>query len=147
MNIIVMNKSQAEDYSRTSHKDKSIIISITNHAFGSPLITPCNINGIIDVKFLKFNDTDSTERIYGGITEEDAVEISNFVKKYEKMPVIENIIVHCDAGQSRSAGVAAAIMKYMFNDDTPIFNNHKYKPNMLCYRRVLNALMIDDNWG
>ena len=49
--------------------------------------------------------------------------------------------MHCEAGQSRSAGVAAAIMKYLYNNDTDIFNNRYYKPNMLCYRKVLNAFM------
>ena len=51
-------------------------------------------------------------------------------------------LVHCGAGQSRSAGVAAAILKWMTGSDAQIFDNRKYTPNMRCYRLVLEALMI-----
>ena len=54
-------------------------------------------------------------------------------------PNIQCVVVHCTAGKSRSAAVAAALMKSIEGDDSPIFNNPRYKPNMRVYRMVLNA--------
>ena len=54
------------------------------------------------------------------------------------------MIVHCDAGISRSSGVAAAILKAKTGDDSQIFNNPKYRPNMRCYRIVLDEFMQED---
>lgn len=53
---------------------------------------------------------------------------------WNKVPAI---VVHCEAGRSRSVGVAAAIVKAFGGDDTPFFQQRT--PNMLCYRRVYNA--------
>lgn len=143
MKITVMNKAKAEEYALQNHKEKSVVISIASHKCSEAFIIPNNISGIVDVIHLHFNDTDSKKLVDGGITEEDAIKIKNFVEKYKDIPSIDLMIVHCEAGQSRSAGVAAAIMKYLYNDDTQIFNNYKYRPNMLCYRTVLNKLMED----
>lgn len=54
------------------------------------------------------------------------------------------MLVHCEAGISRSAGVAAAaaISKYLDQDDLTIFNSHSYYPNFLCYYYVLEALGV-----
>ena len=141
MIIEVMNMVQAEEYAMQSHKEKSVIISITSCAGFAAFIPKGDVNGIQDVLHLKFNDTDSKSSLDGGITNKEAKKIHDFVNKYKDISTIDKCIVHCEAGQSRSAGVAAAIMKYLNDDDTPIFNNHKYTPNMSCYRAVLNELM------
>ena len=141
MQIVVMSQSKAEEYAMQEHTEKSVIVSITCHCTFEAFIIPNRLNNIVDILRVQFEDTDSKEIEYGGITEHDAIIIRDFINKYKDNSNIDKIIVHCHAGQSRSAGVAAAIMKYLNNDDTPIFNNHKYTPNMLCYRRVLNAFM------
>lgn len=46
--------------------------------------------------------------------------------------------VHCDAGQSRSAGIAAALAKYYLRDDWEFFRTKT--PNMLVYRKLLEGL-------
>lgn len=51
---------------------------------------------------------------------------------------VGHIFVHCDAGISRSAGVAAATMKYLNGDDWPIWNSYMYSPNTRCYRLMMN---------
>ena len=71
---------------------------------------------------------------------EDAEKIKQFVEAHKE----DSIIVHCDAGVSRSAGIAAALMKFYNGDDTPIFDNPRYCPNMLCYRTMLNTMMEGD---
>lgn len=71
-----------------------------------------------------------------GMSEEHAKHFADAVK-YNKDKV-EHIFVHCDAGISRSAGVAAATMKYLNGDDWPIWNNYMYAPNTRCYRLMMN---------
>jgi predicted protein tyrosine phosphatase len=50
---------------------------------------------------------------------------------------IERIVVHCDAGLSRSPAVAAAISKCLTGDDAEFFR--RYHPNMRVYRILLDV--------
>lgn len=138
MIIEVMSKNDAELYSTCMHKDKSIIISITSVKSLDAYIIPTSVNGITDMIRVKYTDTDYNTV---GISIKDIKRIADFVKRYKYNKYIDKLIIHCEAGQSRSAGVAAAIMKYLNNDDTPIISNSKYIPNMVCYRYTLEALM------
>ena len=74
------------------------------------------------------------------MSDEQGVEVANFIKGWINKTYVEKIIVQCEAGCSRSSGVCAAIMKYLTGDDMSIFRNPKYSPNMNCYRMVYNAL-------
>lgn len=58
------------------------------------------------------------------------------------------LIVHCSAGISRSAGVAAAIHDALGwpianARDNDVFRDGKFAPNMHCYRTMLHALGCD----
>lgn len=58
------------------------------------------------------------------------------------------LIVHCSAGISRSAGVAAAIHEALGwpianARDNDVFRDGKFAPNMHCYRTMLRALGSD----
>lgn len=139
MRVVVMNKSSVEDYAMSQHDNTSVVISIASRGSNKAFIVPCTVNNIKDVLFLNFNDTLDTNSIYGGIERKEAEQISEFVKKYSDE--VDTIIVQCEAGQSRSAGTAAAIMKYLFNDDSEIFDNRNCTPNILCYMMVLGALL------
>ena len=90
---------------------------------------------LIDVLSLRFNDVESNEPNH--MMRADAEAIIAFVNKY--INDVSQIIVHCGAGVSRSAGVAAALMLIINNDDSPIFDNPKFCPNRCCYRTTLNA--------
>ncbi len=46
----------------------------------------------------------------------------------------ENIYVCCDVGQSRSAAIAAAIMRFFGYDEMKIWKNPHYNPNVLVYK-------------
>lgn len=51
------------------------------------------------------------------------------------------VVVHCEAGISRSSGVAAALSKHYLGDDSIFFGNaSRYLPNRLAYSVLLNAL-------
>lgn len=51
---------------------------------------------------------------------------------------VERVILHCDAGVSRSPGVAAAVSKALLGDAAEYFR--RYRPNMLVYRTLLKPL-------
>ena len=65
----------------------------------------------------------------------DAAKIIDLVEAH---PEVEDIIVHCTAGKSRSAGCAAALYKVLFGHDDSIFGNKRFTPNMRVYRMVLD---------
>ena len=64
---------------------------------------------------------------------------SSIVDLVDLHPEAERIVIHCTAGKSRSAAVAAALHLVLNGSDAPIFGNARYRPNMLVYRLVLNA--------
>lgn len=83
-----------------------------------------------------------SDTTFSGIREEDLCQPTDaqaVVDLVAAHPTAERVVVHCTAGKSRSAAVAAALMKSIEGDDSPIFNNPRYKPNMRVYRMVLNA--------
>lgn len=136
MKFEVMNRENAKEYSYKSHTETSIIISISSACSEGLLFQKNNINGIKAVLPIFFDDVENGEKF--AITTKDATQIAKFVKSNKDM--VDKIIVHCDAGVSRSAGVCAAIMKYINGNDMPIFNSARFCPNMLCYTKVLTAL-------
>ncbi len=60
--------------------------------------------------------------------------ILDFVTRHRD--AIERIVVHCDAGISRSPAVAAALAVCLGESDEEFFR--RYRPNMLVYRTLLN---------
>ena len=134
MFVRVMNRKTAKAYSKQNNEYKTAIISITDIESENNDIDNRHGN-IRSVLFLHFDDVEGNNE--NCMDTNDAKKIMQFVNANKDK--VDGFIVHCDAGVSRSAGVAAAIMKYLINDDTQIFNNPRYCPNMHCYRMVLNA--------
>ena len=64
-----------------------------------------------------------------------ARKIWDFVRAHRD---VERIVIHCDAGVSRSAAVAAALARIIRGDDTEFFTG-KYQPNMRVYRLLLDS--------
>jgi predicted protein tyrosine phosphatase len=136
MDVFVLNRAKAKKYSYQEHNLKSVIVSINDLEQNLINFNNNENNNILAVIKLRFDDVTSG---YGVIKDDQAMKIANFIKYWVDKTDI--IVVHCSAGVSRSAGCAAAIMKYINNDDTPIFKNPRYVPNMTVYRSVLTALM------
>lgn len=128
MQIEAISRTQAE---QIIFPDDTLIISISNIDQSTPKI---NANNIL---LLHFDDEEKPHA--NAMTELDAKKIVDIVKLHKNK--INEIIVHCGAGVSRSAGVAAALGKWLNGDDGFIFNNFKYCPNFTCYRLVLNEAL------
>lgn len=53
---------------------------------------------------------------------------------------VTDLYVCCDAGRSRSPALAAAIMRRLGLDDSAVWDNPLYQPNMLCFCTMAQAL-------
>jgi predicted protein tyrosine phosphatase len=131
MNFWVLNRESAS----VSHpKVRSILISITDP--DEPLLDIQHPEAYLGVLRLSFHDV---ERILDGypevipFTENDAESIINFIDNYKND--IELVVVHCEAGISRSAGVAAAL-SLILNNDCGFFHEYYY-PNTLVKSIIL----------
>ena len=138
----VMSRSDARRYTYRPRINKLGIISITDPDKENAIFNFEHSSGIKTICRVKFADEEAGHPQC--ITEQDAQTIAQWV--IVQSGNIDEIIVHCEAGICRSAGVCAAIQKWMMNDDSAIFTNPKYTPNMTCYRAVLNALVDAGGW-
>lgn len=127
--LLVLSKREVENYNFQSNK-KYGIVSITNRG-------NADFEESEKVKAVRANFGDYDD--YNGMTEIQAIEIASFIK--DNFLNSDVFIVHCEAGISRSSGIAGAIAKYYFKDDSMIFYNPRFSPNMRCYRMVLNKLL------
>ena len=142
MKILVMGRKSAEQFKST---ENYVMISIT-----SPYSPQANIElkeplmGILRLSFHdwnekekeiveKTNSIESKKMIY--FNKEMAQEILLFVMCYIKY--VDLIVVHCEAGISRSAGVAGAIAKCFCGDDSYYFKH--YIPNTLVYKTIVET--------
>lgn len=132
----IMSFDTCNNYCNKSHKKTSVIISITSFP-KMPRVQKTATNNVQDILYLTFADMNYEDSPNGCMQMEDANKIAEFVNKwYDK---VDTIIVNCDGGVSRSAGVCAAIMRVKEGDDWPVFDNRSKHPNMTCYLRTLKA--------
>lgn len=127
MNIIILNKAKAQGLSYKDFSSDKVIISIRTPGDERAEFNSGN-NTIKDILYLSFYDV-STEiqdifKGYSAMTDKDAVKIRDFVLKWKDR--VDTIWVHCDAGISRSAGVAAGIMDGIDEDSSQIFDSKMY---------------------
>lgn len=71
---------------------------------------------------------------------EQASAFASFVKALKGNTT--DLYICCDAGESRSPAIAAAIRRWLAQCDAYIWENPKYYPNMLCFLRMLEALNL-----
>lgn len=134
MEFLVMGEEEIKKY----HTNKiHIIISISSPKTLKAVIPRHPL--CLDILYLSFHDLDGIHMPSPAtniklFSKNDAQKIINFVMCYTRNA--ELIICQCEAGISRSAGVAGALSKIMNGDDTRIFKN--YLPNRLVYRTILN---------
>ena len=146
MKIVILPRTPTEMISgdiRTTHA----VISITDPTSENANLKP-NPNRI-GTLFLKFYDIDVLQPVYEEHIEEIYDEYSDGLFNKDQAALIldfvdgirdkvKNILIHCDAGISRSAGVGAALSLIINGSDKEVFNDRRYLPNMFVYRTILN---------
>jgi hypothetical protein len=133
MKFQVLSRENAKRYSFETNINKCIIISINGT---DEELNKFNDNpNILAICPLVFNDVEGDEA--NCMTRADADKIIGFVNEY--VDKVDEIVVHCGAGKSRSAGTCAALMMILNGNDSAIFDNPRFCPNMHCYRLVMEA--------
>jgi len=150
--LSIFGRESAIRFCQKKHDYETVIISISTPDVDyeeSPFIS--DENKVTEILGLSFCDADypNTKDVYGKITSESELmndEDADRVVKFTEKHIGKHIIVHCDAGISRSSGVAAAILKHYNGDDSAVFDSRWYAPNRWCYRKVLEAFeRLSDN--
>lgn len=140
MDVTIMNRLKAERLSYTDYSSDKAIISISTPG-DEKAEFDSNNETIKDILYLELYDISyNSQEIFKGyepMSDEDAIKIKDFVLKWKDK--VDTLWVHCDAGISRSAGVAAGILESLGEDNSYIFDSKMYFPNLLCYRKTLNA--------
>ena len=136
MNFVVTDRSGIEDgvLVRSSY----IVISI-HDTYSSPAKVKQQ-SGLRAVLQLAFDDAEPTNsaalpKALTLMTREQAKSIWEFVEHH--MDTVGAVVVHCEAGVSRSPAVAAALCKSMGGNDRKFWR--EYQPNVHVYRLVLEA--------
>ena len=146
ISIGVLSRFDTSQYCKEPHKTDSAIISIStpNVDYCGLEIEPTDENRVVAILSLEFMDADypGDNDVYGNPTtvddlmnDSEAKRVVAFVEHYKD----KRILVHCDAGISRSSAVAAAILKHYTGNDDMIFDSRWYNPNRWVYRKVLEA--------
>ena len=125
-----------------SHDEPYAVISITDPEASHPaLVRSDHCRDVLRLRFLDIDGRIAQIRIPAphvvGFTPEIAAKIAEFVREQRKNGV-NLIVVNCEFGMSRSAGVAAALSLY-YNYDETFFLVH-FQPNSWVRRLVLEAL-------
>ena len=135
--IVVLPKRKIHNIENALTEKHSIISVYT------PFSEPANIlknKNTEKILFTSFDDYDTIinnhEEFWGRkqilFSAVNAKEIIDFWNEINS----DLLIVHCEAGVSRSPAIAAALTKINEEDDNFYFKN--YRPNSLVYRTILN---------
>ena len=100
-----------------------------------PAILPVNAFRL-NVLFQAFDDISYEDENYQAMTEEQALDIIRFVESYSEQT--DTIVVNCEAGISRSAGVMAGLCVIYGVKDTFCYTNGKH-PNVFCKQMIIKA--------
>lgn len=114
------------------------MISIANTGLPHPtLVASPHLRGVLR---LAFDDVEATKKDYRGertpMTPAQAREIRAFLETH--LENAELIVVHCEAGVSRSPAVAAALWRWLEGTRGPFFD--RYRPNPHVYRTLMEEL-------
>lgn len=134
MATYILNKHQVVNFKLDSSR-YNVLVRITSP---EDEFLPLDDEGIYrDILYLQFYDLidDSI-----GIKIFDDIELDRIVNFFKKHKYCDNMVIHCDQGRSRSAGIAVGW--FLFNDNNSsiytLYHDKKHIPN----RRVVEAFFI-----
>lgn len=150
IDVTVMSRHEAIDAYGTGHEkdipDGTALISITGTMSPSPVIGPPDFDEDSLMGLLRLAFLDVTGPSGNCMTRTQAYEVVGFVRKMVAAGM-RHLAVHCNAGESRSAGVAAACAYLLGLDDIGLFEMSSLSPNMWCYRQVLSVARVRGHEG
>jgi len=139
MKILVMNRQSAIATLRGNlYGHSTLVISISDPDKDNPTYQNENLVDAIYVKFWDVEKDYPNQNIYR-VTREEVADIKPFIDKYKDKNV-DYLIVHCEAGISRSAAVASAIAEYLGLNQT--FFDEEHHPNYHVYKLMCEEFGI-----
>lgn len=144
MKLEIMSQRGAEKEAEILNEKTSIISITCPDEDDVTFADNKNIDKIFRMRFFDvINDVELDDNYYPAPKQEDFTGLKEFVDNLD----CERLIVHCRAGYSRSAGVAAAINEYL-KLGYKIFGNGRYCPNATAYSCCMKEFGIqrDENY-
>lgn len=132
----IMDRPDAVEYCKEEHIHSSIIISISSANGHRPRLVKTDHNRVVAVLYLFFDDEVVGDNTF---SDEQAEQVIRFVDVWKS--AVERLVVHCDAGVSRSAAVCAAMKRHLGFDDQDIFTSRQYEPNPLVYATLMQHIL------
>ena len=96
--------------------------------------------GVKELLSVGFCDVSEDSSETPAITQEDAHKIAQFIL-YRVSKGCDDFVIHCDAGMSRSAGVARAMELFYDLPESAVTYRHGNFSNSLVFRKVFHSLM------
>ena len=139
--IKIKHQEGVLDYIEDINYNVSIISIISNDSSKLEFkeVTPY----VKDVLYLYFLDIDETDKNINRkklAKKEDVIKLKSFLNNLSD---INELIICCEGGISRSPGLAAAICKYYNLDNTYIWKNRAYHANIHIYKLVCDLLELN----
>ena len=138
--ILIMTNKEADIYTLSEHLKSSLLISIYNEINNSDLETWVDRNDKNKIKQhanFYFSDNNTNP-----ITRNQVSDIAELVRTYTSgKNRVDRIIISSPSGYSRASGIAAAITEYLFGTAEDILKDKRYKPNTLCYNKLIRCLL------
>lgn len=136
--ILIKSRAEIEQFDLAP---LTALISITdaNCSFATLKSEPAHVLRLAfdDVDNDLLDDETDAEK-YHMFNDAQAAQIASFYAQIHDK--VDTIICQCEHGQSRSAGVAAAILEYQSHNGIDIFASDEYYPNKVVFRKTLQAL-------
>lgn len=123
------------------HDVPHVVISITSSPDDrARLPSSAHCRGILRLAFADIDRPSDAAVLFDAA---HARAICSFISEHRA--TIERVVVHCDAGFSRSPAVAAAIARCLGEDDAEFFR--RYRPNRHVYRTLLDTWSAREGSG
>ncbi len=150
INVTIFSREKIEELLKQGSLQNNLaVISFYDNPMivDDPYCVPVNYPNNIPVFFSQTDDIAYEFLAVRGYSEEtyfqDDVEMAKFILSCVNKG-IKNFYCQCEFGQSRSSAVAAAITEFYNKDGIEIFSNHQFSPNKIIYRKLFNALKMQN---
>jgi len=146
-----ISKRHAESIKDPGMQPQRVLISMTTPPVPDSLSAHCSPAKLHPESWkavlrLEFNDADPShmapeaQKLYSFFTQDQAMAILRFLKQHEHDTF--HVVVHCEAGVSRSAAVAkfiALIYNLYFPDRYDVYNKHVFSTILKVYGESLHG--------
>lgn len=140
----IMSRNEFLEYQQglTLEERKDIALISISEPDNEEYHHPVSIIGFADVLQIKFWDIEENFAQYTVLTDEQGKEIRKFILNNRD----KKFLIHCKAGQSRSAGVGLAVeclvnfngSRYDFRTGkTDIYDYARYSPNLTVFDKII----------